>query len=56
MKKLSFEEWMKLVDKELSAICGLTSSDLADFNYKDAWEDGKSAKSIAKKVYKSEQD
>lgn len=37
---VTFDEWMQEVDEHITAICGLTSGDLADQCYWDAWNDG----------------
>jgi len=43
-----FNEFMKLVDKEIDAFCGLDSRCIADFMYWDAWDDELSAKETAR--------
>lgn len=35
-----YKLWMQQVDRELTAICGLSSGDLADFCSRDMFEDG----------------
>lgn len=47
---MTFEQWMKKVDQIIYNICGLTSEDLADFMYYDAWEDGARPEDIANDV------
>lgn len=42
-----FESWMRQVNAELSAICGLSSDDLADQTYRDWYEDGISPEDAA---------
>lgn len=36
---MTFQEWLREVDRELLAICGLTHRDLADYLYRDAFDD-----------------
>ncbi len=52
--KISFQDWMKQVDKAISDKVGLTSSDLADICYRDLYDDGVSASSAARKAIKSD--
>lgn len=37
---LTLEAWMAKVDGTIMAICGLTSGDIADWGWWDAWADG----------------
>ncbi len=37
---MTFEEWMKKIDKAMVNYAGITSSDIADSNYRD-WYDAK---------------
>jgi hypothetical protein len=39
-EKLTFNQWMRKVDAELTDLCGLTSMDLADQTYHDWYDDG----------------
>jgi hypothetical protein len=39
-KNMTFEQWMKKVDQNISEVAGLSSNDLADQNYMDWFEDG----------------
>jgi len=52
--KLTYAEWKKKVDAAISAKCGLTSDDLADYNYADAYADGVSPSSAARKALAAE--
>ena len=55
-RKITFEQWMKEVDRFLSDdpnTGGMTSSDLPDCAYADWYERGMSSKSAAKKAIKS---
>jgi hypothetical protein len=36
----SFAHWMEKVDAHLGAMCGMSSGDLPDYCYHDAWEEG----------------
>jgi hypothetical protein len=47
---LSFEAWMRLVDRELLMKCGMDSRDLADCSYLEWYEDGDSPKAAASKA------
>ncbi len=35
----TFEQWLRQVDRELIQRCGLSHRDLADFCYRDSFED-----------------
>ncbi|MEC4763789.1 hypothetical protein VT930_11810 [Mycobacterium sherrisii] len=50
MSRPTFDEWMRLVDRELAQRCGLTHSDLADFCYRDAFNDECSPAEVAVEV------
>ena len=54
-KKMSFEEWMKMVDTVLANrdLYGLTSADLPDCCYRDWFDDGISPKSAATMALKN---
>lgn len=45
--ELSFEQWMRLVDRELGQRCGFTHLDLADFAYRDLFDDECSPADVA---------
>jgi hypothetical protein len=47
---MSFLAWMRKVDAALEARCGLTSGDLADFAYRDAFEDECDPEEVADEV------
>lgn len=46
----TFDEWMRQVDRELGKRCGFAHSDLADFAYRDSYDDGCSAAEVAVEV------
>ena len=46
--KASFESWMDKVDAAVEAIAGLSVYDLADIAFRDLYEDGVSARSVAR--------
>lgn len=50
MEYNTFEEWKSEVDRELSAICGLSGDDLADAPYYDHYEGGTDPKDMAEIV------
>ncbi len=50
---MSFETWMSKVDAALETACGLGSLDLPDWGYRDAFDDGMSPQTAAKKVLKA---
>lgn len=57
MKKLSFDEWMKVVDYYIAHRCGgLTHEDLPDYLYHDAWEDGTPAPTAARRAVRAARD
>lgn len=37
---VNFEQWKKKVDQAINKEASITSDDLPDFSYYDAWEDG----------------
>jgi hypothetical protein len=45
---MDYTAWKKQVDAELEALCGMSSDDLPDYGYADAFEQGRSARSVAK--------
>jgi hypothetical protein len=53
MKK-SFEQWMKDVDSAMDRICGLSSNDISDFCYRDAYDDGRKASSVAREALQAD--
>jgi hypothetical protein len=55
--KMTYDEWMQKVDQYISAKCGgMTSGDLADFCYADAYNDGASPASAARAAIKAERE
>lgn len=50
--KITFEHWMKEVDRNISLEIGLSSEDLPDICYRDMYVDGKTPKNVAKKAIK----
>jgi hypothetical protein len=42
MAKITFEAWMSKIDSSLERKCGMSSSDLEDFSYRQAYDDGES--------------
>lgn len=50
----TFEEWLRRVDAEVEAVCGLSHRDLADWNYYDAYESGTSPAEVARDVLEDE--
>lgn len=50
----TFKRWMHEVDKEISGVCGLTSSDLADWRYYDGWQDDMTPTEVALEVLTEE--
>ena len=51
--KMTFEEWKKQVDHFIGVCCGLTSEDLSDYCYADAYEQGKKPFATAKLAIKA---
>ncbi|ASJ79591.1 hypothetical protein SEA_KALNOKY_88 [Mycobacterium phage Kalnoky] len=47
---MSFEEWMRRVDRVMLAVTGLTHRDIADWNYRDAYDDDVSPRTAALKA------
>ena len=54
--KITFEQWKKQVDKNISVFCGLTSDDLADCCYMQWYEDGVKPLSAAKRAIKNSEE
>lgn len=50
MVKLTFEQWKKLVDQAVVALCGLSSDDLPDVDYYTWYSQGVTPKAAAKKA------
>jgi len=53
MNKLTFEDWMKKVDKIIESRVGLSSDDLPDVCYRDWYDDGISPDRAANRAIKS---
>jgi len=51
--KIPFSQWMRDVDKAISLLVGLISDDLPDWCYRDAYDEGLSAKVAARKAIRS---
>ena len=54
--KTTCEQWMKEVDSLISRQIGLGANDLPDFLYRDAYDDGRTTKSVAREVIKVNMD
>ena len=50
---MTFEMWRAEVDRIVTAELGLGLSDIEDYPYREWYENGKSAKGVARKVVKS---
>lgn len=48
--KLSFENWMREVNAEISRRTSMVSDDLPDWRYRDAYDEGMTAKRAAAKA------
>lgn len=46
--EINFDDWMDQVDAEIASLCGMGASDIEDYGYWDAWDDGISPKSAAR--------
>jgi predicted solute-binding protein len=53
---MTFQEWMAQVDVELSAKVGLTSSDLEDYCWRDAYDAGATPAEAAKDFFEESDD
>ncbi len=51
---MTFQEWLEKVDVEVQAQIGLGYRDLADYMYRDAYDDECSPKSVALDVIASD--
>lgn len=51
--KDGFDVWMKQVNAAINKACGLSSEDLADYAYRDAFDAGKKPASVAKAAIKA---
>ncbi len=51
---MTFRQWMRLVDLALLARVSLTHHDLADFGFRDAFEDGISPEEVAAEMLDAE--
>lgn len=52
-QKLEFEDWFKVVDKEVIRQLGLSAEDLPDASYREMYEDGFSPKAAATRAIKA---
>lgn len=52
--KKTFEEWMAAVDRAIQSKVGLSSSDLADWPFRDAYDSGEAPGSVARALLRSE--
>jgi hypothetical protein len=52
---MTFPEFMTSVDRELHKVSGLTHSDLADFAYRAAYDDGEDPADVAEQVLEEEE-
>lgn len=50
MKKISFEDWMAQVDREVEKIAYVSVYDLPDYMFRDAYDDGEKPENVAKRV------
>ena len=53
MPKKTYREWLLEVDAYCQKHYGLSYQDLSDYNYADAYEDGKSAAATARAARKA---
>lgn len=51
---MSYTEWKQQVDKELVKEIGLTSDDLPDWRFFDAFEEGQEPKEVAMELIQQE--
>ncbi len=51
--EISFEAWMRAVDKEIDGLCGMSSADLPDVCYQDWYDDEVTPKQAAKRAMKN---
>ncbi len=47
MSKMSYEDYMKKVDKYLLRKVGLTHMDLPDYHYRDSYDEGATVEEVA---------
>ena len=53
MQKIHYTAWKSLVNIELHKLCGMSSDDLPDYGYADAYEAGKQPKTVARLALKA---
>jgi hypothetical protein len=46
--KMTFDQWMSLVNQHVESLCGMSASDLPDCSYYAWWEEGKRPASAAR--------
>ena len=51
-----FTAWMAKVDALMARSCGMSSMDLPDWNYRDAYDDGASPSSAARQAIRAARD
>lgn len=54
--RMSFTDWMKKVDELLMARCGMCHRDLPDWRYRDAYDEGMTAREAARRAYHAAKD
>jgi Family of unknown function (DUF5419) len=55
-KDLEFGVWMVKVDDAVKTLAGISADDLADYCYRDAFEDGLSPKQAARRAIKADRE
>lgn len=48
--RMTFEQWLRRVDGAMSVMVGLTHSDIADWNWYDAYESGETPRVAARQA------
>jgi len=55
MTKSTFEDWMARVDAMVERLIGCSAYDLADYCYRDAYDDGRSPLSAARSAIRNQE-
>jgi hypothetical protein len=50
VKVREWERWMEAVDMEVQRLCGMSADDLADYAYRDAYDDGADPAEVAREA------
>jgi hypothetical protein len=53
LEKLAFEQWMLHVNNAMAKLCGMTADDLPDYDYHQAFEEGRLPRVTARQAVRA---